>query len=376
MRQRDEKLDLIRGISALLVLMAHVRAIVFVDFGETGLTSLFAKGFYFLTGIHHQAVMVFFVLSGYFVGGSVLHALRNNSFTWQKYATARLTRLWIVLIPALFLTLGADTIGQKLHPTNYTGALHSIWSSGPAPTSPADHSLSTFLGNCFFLQTIELPVYGSNGPLWSLANEFWYYVLFPLFTGGLFFVMRRGQKRVIAIIPVLLSIGMLLWLPQGIVEDGLIWLLGVAVWFGSRFIAQLQPIVRGSWSVVGMLCFLLSLFLSKSSSPFGSDLAVGLAFALWMPMLLGTSNKSNWARSVGKFLSEISYTLYVIHFPIVILLGSIWVGTHQHSFGAKGILIFVAMCLVCLICASVMWWLFERQTNDLRLRISSRLGIK
>jgi peptidoglycan/LPS O-acetylase OafA/YrhL len=95
-----------------------------------------------------------------------------------------------------------------------------------------------------------------------------------------------------------------------------------------------------------------------------------------MPMLLGTWNKSNWARSVGKFLSEISYTLYVIHFPIVILLGSIWVGTHQHSFGATGILIFFAMCLVCLICAYLMWWLFERRTNELRLRISSRLGIK
>lgn len=30
-----------------------------------------------------------------------------------------------------------------------------------------------------FLQTRFTPVFGSNGPLWSLFNEFWYYVLFP-----------------------------------------------------------------------------------------------------------------------------------------------------------------------------------------------------
>lgn len=26
----------------------------------------------------------------------------------------------------------------------------------------------------------DVPIFGSNGPLWSLANEFWYYVLFSL----------------------------------------------------------------------------------------------------------------------------------------------------------------------------------------------------
>jgi len=58
--------------------------------------------------------------------------------------------------------------------------------------------------NVFFLQTITVPVYGSNSPLWSLANEFWYYLLFPLLLlapqrgwlkGGLLFAVALAIRR-------------------------------------------------------------------------------------------------------------------------------------------------------------------------------------
>src|SRR5207302_8969523 len=37
-----------------------------------------------------------------------------------------------------------------------------------------------FLGNLLGLQTVCVPSFGSNGPLWSLANEWWYYCFFIL----------------------------------------------------------------------------------------------------------------------------------------------------------------------------------------------------
>jgi len=40
--------------------------------------------------------------------------------------------------------------------------------------------LGDLLENLGFVQTVSVPVYGTNGPLWSLANEFWYYVMFSL----------------------------------------------------------------------------------------------------------------------------------------------------------------------------------------------------
>ena len=185
MRERDYLLDWVRGLSALAVLFAHVRGFAFVDFEESPTLGTIAKAFYLLTGLHHQAVMVFFVLSGYFVGGGVLSALSKGKFQWSKYISARLSRLWVVLIPALIFTLVCDSLGRFEAPGLYEGANREIWMSGPEVDTPADNGLVTFVGNIFFLQTVTTSVYGSNGPLWSLANEFWYYVLFPLFILGL-----------------------------------------------------------------------------------------------------------------------------------------------------------------------------------------------
>ena len=180
MRHRDGILDLVRGVSALLVMLGHLRGFLFLDFAELDRAGVLTKFFYFATGLGHQAVMVFFVLSGYFVGGSVLSGLGNGRFTWRCYAASRLTRLWMVLIPALVLTLCFDLLGSHWNPGAYAGDLNARFMSGPTHIQPAAHDWLTLLGNLCFVQNITVPVFGSNGPLWSLANEFWYYVMFPL----------------------------------------------------------------------------------------------------------------------------------------------------------------------------------------------------
>jgi len=175
-KRRDEILDMVRGVSALAVLAAHIRAFVFRDLGELQAAGLGIKAFYFITGVHHQAVMVFFVLSGYFVGGAVLKSLGEGRFSWARYALARLSRLWVALIPALVLTALCDFVVRQVSPEADAGRWHHIWMSGPDVQHRTASDMITFAGNIGFLQTIEVPVFGSNGPLWSLANEFWYYV--------------------------------------------------------------------------------------------------------------------------------------------------------------------------------------------------------
>ena len=124
-------LSMVRWVSAWLVMLGHLRAFLFLDFGELQGAGVITKAFYFATGLGHQAVMVFFVLSGYFVGGSVLSGLRKGSFSWGRYAQSRLTRLWMVLIPALLLTLAVDQMGKGWNPDAYAGALSERFMSGP-----------------------------------------------------------------------------------------------------------------------------------------------------------------------------------------------------------------------------------------------------
>jgi peptidoglycan/LPS O-acetylase OafA/YrhL len=73
---RLDHLDLLRGLAAFLVLAGHLRAYVFQSFPEIDKAgaqlSAFVKAFYFATGLGHQAVMIFFALSGFLVLGKAL----------------------------------------------------------------------------------------------------------------------------------------------------------------------------------------------------------------------------------------------------------------------------------------------------------------
>lgn len=374
MKHRDGILDLVRGLSATLVMLGHLRALILLDYAELTVLGPLGKAFYFATGLGHQAVMVFFVLSGYFVGGSVLSGLGKGSFTWRGYGTARLTRLWMVLLPALLLTLGIDLLGQQWNPGAYAGGLHERFMSGPTRAVPAAHDWVTFLGNLGFVQTVSVPVYGSNGPLWSLANEFWYYVMFPLVAvAAARFSGVRG--RVLAVFQMLLFAVLIWWLPAELLMGGLIWLLGAGVWWlvwktggreqgaGARVIGW----CRGwPWRLAGGVLFFGTLAASKTDHWLGSDGAVGLVFAAWMLALAGAWRFPTWLNRSVTGLSEISYTLYVVHFPLLLFVAAVVLNGRQFPADLQGFFWFGGLAAAVLAISAAMWWLFERNTDRVR----------
>ena len=407
MKHRDGILDLVRGTSALLVMLGHLRGFIFVDYGDLERAGILTKLFYFATGLGHQAVMVFFVLSGYFVGGSVVAGLRNGNFTWRGYAAVRLTRLWMVLIPALLLTLCMDLLGRQWNPGAYAGDLHASFMCGPQPGQPAAWDALTLLGNLLFVQTVAVPVFGSNGPLWSLANEFWYYLVFPLVGCGLRALLTKRWLLAAGLLAGAAILGW--WLPGGLVAGGAIWLLGVGVWWvgsqasrlriadcglritgeeqergGSQFptsdprtpisaVALVTLLRRWQWRVLGGLLFLGTLAASKTSHCLGGDYAVGTAFALWMLALSGAWRSSAWWTRVVTGLSEISYTLYVVHFPLLFFVSAVVLQGKQFPADAPGYLCFAGLAAAILLLSTGLWWLFERNTDPVRKWILGRM---
>jgi peptidoglycan/LPS O-acetylase OafA/YrhL len=217
----SEHIDMLRGAAAGFVLCDHLRSYTFTNFGSLSDPGLLTMGFYAVTSFGPQAVMIFFAMSGFLVGGKVLEDMLIGRWSWPGYFLRRLTRLWIVLVPALVITLILD--GISLYFTggiDYDPAMR-IYTSGPDINTPLNHSLTTFLGNIAFLQTIYVPIFGTNGPMWSLANEFWYYVIFPL-GAGIFLVHNSLCRRLVAIGVLAFFIFVLPW-----------WLLyGGAIWGG------------------------------------------------------------------------------------------------------------------------------------------------
>lgn len=157
----------LRGLAAVEVAAAHLRAQVFPSLKGMQNPTLWYQALAFFTGFAHQAVVVFFLLSGWLVGGSFLNKMRDP-LSIKHYAVDRVTRLWIVLIPAFVLSLIIAGMTRAV----------DLGSVSFAPDN--EYSMTAFLGNLFGVQEMAVPRSAGNFPLWSLANESWYYVLFPL----------------------------------------------------------------------------------------------------------------------------------------------------------------------------------------------------
>ena len=80
MSNRILVIDYFRGIASLLVVLSHIREILF---GVADLTNILYYPFYFITGLGHESVMIFFVISGFLVGGRLY--LNKDNIKFKKY---------------------------------------------------------------------------------------------------------------------------------------------------------------------------------------------------------------------------------------------------------------------------------------------------
>jgi len=312
-------LDLIRGVSALAVMVGHVRGLFFVDFPFLANKSLLYLVLYAVTGFGHQAVMIFFVLSGYFIGTSVIDSVSGQRWSWRVYLVNRLTRLQLVLLPALVLGAIWDQIGMRIPQAAsfYYGGLYKYY----VPSVALRSTVPAFFGNLFFLQRVISPVFGSNGPLWSLSYEFWYYILFPalILAAASWMGVRNRFLYVGLIVFLFWFIG-----PQ-ISLYFLIWIAGALVGHLRRA-AWLRPsraLVPAATATA--LLFALALAWNRvrpiSLEALG-DFVIGLCFVLWLYVMIHGSREDvspAYAKS-AKALSGFSYTLYLTHFPALLLL--------------------------------------------------------
>jgi peptidoglycan/LPS O-acetylase OafA/YrhL len=312
-------LDLIRGVSALVVMLGHVRGLFFVDFPFLTNKSIASRVIYAVTGFGHQAVMIFFVLSGYFIGASVIDSIGGQRWSWWVYLVNRLTRLQLVLFPALILGAVWDHIGMRIPQAAsfYFGSLYKYY----VPSVALRSTLPVFFGNLFFLQSVVSPVFGSNGPLWSLSYEFWYYILFPALVLAVASWTRIRNRFLYAGLSALL-----LWFigPQ-ISLYFVIWLAGALVGRLHRTAQFGPPRMQAIVSMTAGLLFFGALAWSrtqKSSSDILADYIVGLSFALWLYTLIHGAREdvSPAYASAARTLSGFSYTLYLTHFPALLLL--------------------------------------------------------
>ncbi|MBW8782064.1 MAG: acyltransferase [Verrucomicrobia bacterium] len=364
------QLDLIRWLAALLVCITHVRSIMIADY--TPASGLAGRIFYFVHGFGHSSVITFFILSGYLVGGEVLQSLQQGNFNGRAYFAKRFTRLYAVYAPGLMLGFLWDWLGARFFNSQgvYTHGMDAVM-------VPFDIStrLTTeiFTGNLVFLQTLVVPALGSNSPLWSLANEAWYYLLFPLIAAACFAPISRGSR--LGCIAFFLACA---WFVQGqiLLYFG-VWLLGLVPHFLPR------PILKKGWPSLIALGFLMGMVrchqLDFLPMPV-PDYLLGVLVMIYLNTLSHQKSDTPRFAPVHHRLARFSYSLYICHWPFALFLAAVsqhYLGRGmQMPFGLYSISYYLAVLGITYAFAWFVSCHTEQHTPTMRRRLSAWLGVK
>lgn len=350
-------ISLLRGLAAIEVAAAHLRAGFFPGLRTMDDPALWYQALAFLTGFAHQAVVVFFLISGWLVGGSLLNKL-GQPHAIKAYAIDRVTRLWTVLLPTFVLILASGIVTGVIDP------------HAPDFSRANDYSFTALVGNLFGLQTILVPEFGGNFPLWSLSNETWYYVMFPLLV--MCVAAGSGMRQGLAA-AVLLLVGMLL--PLDMVVYFTIWLLGAGF---SRVRVECGAPLRALLLVVLLIASVV--FRLKGSNDdmviasFPQDLLLSVLFLLFLSSTVNPLPADKRfvgpLRRVVVFFSNFSFTLYVVHIPVLGIMGYVGMTVFgRRQFAADSLAdlgIYIGMLIAVLVCAYGFYLLFEARTYAVR----------
>jgi peptidoglycan/LPS O-acetylase OafA/YrhL len=315
-------LEGLRGLAAVYVMIHHARWFLWVDYSNDYLKnpnnfSVFQKSLIYILSLFiygHQAVIFFFILSGFVIHLKYSQNLQSNNtgFDLKNYLKRRFKRIYPPLIFAVILTFILDSIGKY-----FSFPIYGV--SGPFAIIKDNFSLTTLIGNCFLLTDSYVETWGSNFTLWSLKLEWWFYVIFPLF----FLLLKRS-----IVIPFILmflfyvtSFYSSVWpvsLLQDVFKYMIIWWFGVilADMYVGRIKFDFKYLIPFTLVIPAIVGF---------RAHFGqqiNDLIWGFGFIGFLSIFFYLDRQHKQVRILEKlaFLGSFSFSLYITHAPILVFI--------------------------------------------------------
>lgn len=301
---RFAALDAWRGLAALMVALCHLSA---------------AGWFYDVPAVRNGGVAVplFFVLSGFVIHHAYGGRL-GDAAAVRRFVVRRFGRLYPLHLFTLGLMLGLEVVKLIL-----TGVGVS---AGQAPFT-GTNSLDNLAAQLGLLQAvIPFGYYGWNGPSWSISVEWAAYLVFAAVAvvggaGG-----RRATWGLAAVAGGLL-IALEVFLPSLGTMEGKGLVLAVFGFFTGGLVHQAYGLLRargwrggGATEALG-LSLLFALFWFGPSSQ--TLQIAGFAVVILVFAFEGGFASRRLKGAVFQLLGRISYSIYLVHFVLLSLLGGL-----------------------------------------------------
>lgn len=363
-KPRYELLDGLRGVAAFLVLWYHI----FEAFATSPFDQKFNHGY--------LAVDFFFILSGFVIGYAYDDRWKRG-MTIGNFFVRRLIRLQPMVVLGVLLGVVAF-------------ALAGLEKWDHTCSTPAMLALAA-LFNLFLLPVVpgwDCEVRGNgemfplNGPNWSLFFEYIGCIIYA-------FIIRRLSTRNLRILVVASGVGLVLYAVcnmSGACHLGVGWtladynlpggLLRVLFSFsmGLLLSRDFKPWkVNGAfWICSAALCVLLAMpYAGSEDCMWTNGLYDGICIVVIFPVLLkvGASGHTTdrFSSSLCEFMGNISYPVYVIHYPSMYLFYR-WVWNNGLTFGDCW---HVAVAIIA--CNIFLAWVFLKVYDEpVRRRLAAR----
>lgn len=317
--RRVRALDGLRGWAAIVVLAHHsmltLPSFSAVQYGSQAhgrWAEAVAYSPLHLLWAGPEAVIVFFVLSGYALMESQRDRLGRRTF-WRRYYLQRVCRLWIPLAAGVAL---AAIVVQASTDLSVPPGRWLTMRSQEVSAGRVVEDLTLLFGHS-----------GLLSPLWSLRWELWFSLLLPLYVYAANHISGTRASALTGGLLIAVSV-MGTWVASPALRFMPVFMLGVLV--SNRLRHRKPPAAGGpprqrTWLVVCLLGLTSPWLVRPTGWTTGAEAvthgfvtasAVGLVWmAIYWPAL-----RRALEHRLSLWLGSISFSLYLVHEPVVVVV--------------------------------------------------------
>jgi len=342
MNKKLNILEAVRGGAAFYVFLGHFIIGSFTDN---------AQAFLIFFKFGQEAVILFFLMSGFVIELSY----KRKTISFLTYLKKRFFRIYPLFLISILLVFG-----------------HKILTGLPL-------QIKTLFGNLLMLQDIEalkpgtiVGTYG-NSALWSLSYEWWFYMLFIP-------ISRFKNKNSLALIVVVLSTLIYYIYPIQLFR----WLMYFGIWWSGVILADLylnkELKIKHILTriIFPFLLFPLVFLIFKAYNTVFNTIGVypileirHFTSAIIFIIMAFMWKKYNWIGfSIFKPLEKIapiSYGLYVLHLPVIMILESLLDGYIENN-----VLKFLVICNLVIAISYVFEAKLQKKINSILFNYNNK----
>ncbi|WP_285725400.1 acyltransferase family protein [Psychromicrobium xiongbiense] len=280
-------------------------------------------------------VDVFFVISGFLITGLLIREWdRNGRISFRGFYRRRIKRI----LPASVLVIGVTVVVSKL-----------LFSKARFASTLWDGFWSLLFSANWRFMAVGSDYFQADGPIsplrhfWSLAVEEQFYFVWPWIMLAVLLWWSRKSRRsteghsIAAYLIIVISLASFGWaLFESSTNPGAAyyssftraWELGFGaiLAFGLKRFQAIPDRVRPWLANLGLIGIVASCFVVSSSSLFPAPGALLPVLSAGLVIVSGSQGDHRFipvlTNSVSRYLGDISYSLYLWHFPVIIFLGT------------------------------------------------------